>query len=69
MNIEEQQIHETLLPLVDPTGSAPQQDPTILFSHMFMPKSAHIRGQPPPIGNPGSTSGYLSSKSQTLEQN
>ena len=53
--------------LVDPRCATempppPQQDPILLFSHMFLPKSTHIRGQcpptaqhPPPMGNPGST--------------
>ena len=38
--------------LADPGGGAagapPQQDPILLFSHMFLPKSAHIGGQRPP---------------------
>ena len=76
MNIEEKQIDHILLSLADPRGGAllvldPQQDPILLFSHTFLPKSAHIGGQAPqtaqcpPMGNPGSPTGYLSSKSQT----
>ena len=50
--------------LADPGGTAgvpPQQDPILLFSHMFSPKSIHVRGWCPPTGqhppteNPGST--------------
>ena len=51
--------------LADPGGHRqcvpPQQDPILSFSHMFSPKSTHVRGRhppmarcPPPKGNPGS---------------
>ena len=42
-------------------GARPLWDPILLFSHTFLPKSAHIRGPcppngcMPPTGNPGST--------------
>ena len=54
--------------LADPGGHCqhvppppPQQDPILSFSHMFLPKSTHVRGwrppngsASPPTGNPGS---------------
>ena len=43
------------------TAGAPQQDPMLSFSHMFLPKSTHIGGRcPPPMGNPGSATAYNS---------
>ena len=32
-------------------------DPILLFLHTFSPKSAHVGGPRPPIGNPGSATG------------
>ena len=59
-------FHYNTTSLADPGGAAgapPQQDPFLLFSHTFSPKSVHVRGwrpptgrrpPPPPTGNPGS---------------
>ena len=34
-----------------PPAYAPQQDPILSFSHMFLPKSAHVRGRHPTNGS------------------
>ena len=36
------------------TSTCPQQDPSLSFSHMFLPKSVCVGGWRPPMGNPGS---------------
>ena len=49
-------------PIGGPRGRArrtlPPRDPILLFSHTSSWKSAGIRGQRPPTGNPGSANVY-----------
>ena len=58
------QLHRCEESLADPGGGhwrmpPPQQDPILLFSHTFLPKSANVGGRrpPPPTGNRGSATG------------
>ena len=56
-------------PLADPgapPACAPQQDPILSFSHVFLPKSVRVgdwhppnRSAPPPMGNTGSVTAFI----------
>ena len=47
----------------------PQRDPILSFSHTFLPKSTHVEGRRPPMGNPGSAAGYVTLNFVFLKRN